>query len=205
MKKYLAIAASVLFHPMLMPLLGLFLIFNSGTHISFVPSDYRLMAYLIVLGTSCLLPLSLVPLMLQFKLIENLRMETRKERIIPVFTTGLFYILGFFLLRQLGLPVFIYQFVFGSLIALFTALAITLFWKISLHLVGIGGVTGAVVALSLIMGLGITPVLVALFWIAAITASARLYLGAHTPSQTLAGFALGFLIVMGMPLALSWF
>jgi membrane-associated phospholipid phosphatase len=205
MKKQLAVAVSVLFHPMLMPLLGLFLIFNSGTHISFVPHNYRLMAYLIVLGTSCLLPLSLVPLMLQFKLIENLRMETRKERIIPVFSTGLFYILGFYLLRQLGLPAFIYQFVFGSLIALFAALAITLFWKISLHLVGIGGVTGAVVALSLIMGLGITPVLVALFWVAGITASARLYLGAHTPLQTLAGFLLGFIIVMGLPLALSWF
>lgn len=200
MKKYLAVAASVIFHPMLMPVLGLYLIFNSGTHISFVPSNFRMMVYLIALGSGCLLPLSMLPLLLQFKLIGSLKMETHHERIFPVLITGLFYLLGFYLLLKLALPVFIYQFVLGSLIALFIAMIVTFWWKISLHLVGIGGVTGAILALSLKMGLGITPGLVALFVVSAITASARLYLNAHTPSQTLAGYLLGLIAVAALPL-----
>lgn len=199
MKKTIAVAISILFHPMLMPLLGLFLIFNAGTHISFVPAEFRRVIYMIVFASACVLPLSVLPLLLQFKLINSFRMESHRERILPVFITGVFYFLGYVLLRRFNLPIFLYQFMLGSLIALYASLVITFWWKISLHLVGIGGVTGAIIALSLKMGLGITPALVALFWAAAITASARLYLGAHTPKQTLAGYLLGLLVVLAIP------
>lgn len=199
MKRYLAIVVSVLLHPMIMPVLGLFLFFNSGAHISFVPSNLRLIVYLIAFATACLLPLSILPLLLQFKLIRSFNMESHRERILPVFLTGAFYFAGYFLMLKLGLPLFIYQFVLGSLIALYISLVVSFWWKISLHLVGIGGVTGGVIALSFKMGLGITPALVVLFCLGGIAASARLYLGAHTPSQTMAGYLLGLLTVMLVP------
>lgn len=88
----------------------------------------------------------------------------------------------------------------GSITSIFFALFISYWWKISLHLIGVGGVTGVVMALSLRAGLGITPALVAMIMVATITATARLYLNAHTPAQTLAGFVLGWMTVMGVAL-----
>ncbi|MFT3740680.1 MAG: PAP2 family protein [Breznakibacter sp.] len=199
MKKHIAIAISVIFHPMLMPLLGFFLIFNAGTHISFVPPDFRRVVYVIAFASACVLPLSILPVLLQFKLINSFKMESHRERIFPVLITGVFYFLGYILLRRFNLPLFLYQFMLGSLVALYAALVITFWWKISLHLVGIGGVTGAIIALSLKMGLGVTPALAALFCVAGLIASARLYLDAHTPKQTLAGYLLGLFVVMAIP------
>jgi membrane-associated phospholipid phosphatase len=185
---------------MLMPVIGLFIIFNSGTHISYIPSAFRTIVYLIVLASSCILPLSLLPLLRHYGIIKSFRMESHRERIIPVAITGLFYFLGYLLLQKLYLPQFLNHFILGSILSLYTSLVVTYWWKISLHMMGIGGVTGAILVLSLKLGLGLTPILVGLFIIAALTATARLYLNAHTPLQTLAGFMLGFIVITMMTL-----
>lgn len=184
-----------MFHPMLMPLLGIFMIFQSGTHLAFLPFEYRRMVYLVVFASGCLLPLSTLPLLLQFKLIKSFKMETARERVIPVLLTGVFYYLGFVVLKRLHLPVFMLKFIIGSMVALMVTLVVSHWWKISLHLTGIGGVTGMMVALSFRLGLGIHPFFLLLIVASALVAMARLYLNAHTPAQTLAGFVTGFLAV----------
>ena len=71
---------------------------------------------------------------------------------------------------------------------------INLFWKISIHCVGVGG---AIVLLFSIIGFGMAwpGVLIAL-----LVGWARLHLGAHTVPQVLAGFILG----AGVSLAVYW-
>ena len=122
-------------------------------------------------------------------------METHRERVIPVMLTGLFYYLGFIILQRLHLPSFMLRFVIGSMGAVILAFVISYWWKISLHLIGIGGVTGVLLSLSIRMGLGITPSLIAMIVMAAIVATARLHLNAHTPSQTMSGYVLGLFMV----------
>lgn len=198
--RLLAVSASVLFHPMLMPIYGLFLIFHSGTHISFIPFEYKRMSYAIVFTSSCVLPLTVMILLNQLGLIKTFRLESNRERIVPVFFTGFFYFIGYMVLKRFGLPQFIYQFILASLVALYAALVVTFWWKISLHMIGIGGITGAIVALSLKMGLGINAAFVAFLIASGIVGSARLYLNAHTPMQILVGFLLGCLTVGIIPL-----
>lgn len=200
MKRNLAIAASIIFHPMLMPLIGLFLIFHSGTHISYIPSTFRVIVYWIVFATTCLLPLSMLPLFLYFGVIKSFNMEHHRERVLPVFTTGVLLFIGYLVLQRLHLPLFLNRFLLASIFSLITASVITYFWKISLHMVGIGGVLGAILILSLKIGLGITPAFILLIIGAGITASARLYLNAHTSLQILAGFALGFMMLLTISL-----
>ena len=79
--------------------------------------------------------------------------------------------------------------------AVILAFVISYWWKISLHLIGIGGVTGVLLSLSIRMGLGITPSLIAMIVVASIVATARLHLNAHTPSQTMSGYVLGLFMV----------
>ncbi|MBN2166556.1 MAG: phosphatase PAP2 family protein [Marinilabiliaceae bacterium] len=200
MIKLLSVSASVLFHPMLMPLYGFFLIFNSGTHISFISLGHRSMIYAIIFASSCALPLTMLILFRQLNFIKTFRLESNRERIILVFFTGVFYFLGYLILKKLHLPLFLYKFILGSLLALYLSLIITLWWKISLHMIGIGGITGAIVALSISMGLGISVVIITLIVISGIVGASRLYLNAHTPLQVFAGFFLGFFLVGIIPL-----
>lgn len=186
---------SVLFHPMLMPSLGIFMIFQAGTHVSFLPFEAKRIIYVTVFLTTCLLPLSLLPLLLQFGVIKNFQMESARERVLPVFFTGFFYYLGYLLLKKMGVSGIIGSFMLASLIAVLSAVVVTVFWKISLHTIGIGGVAGAVMALAFRFGIDLSLLIFLLFVASGLTASARLYLGAHKPAQVYAGFLWGFLIV----------
>lgn len=186
---------SVLFHPMLMPVFGVFLIFNSGHHVAFMPLEAKRVVYLMVGLTTCILPLSLLPLLYQFGAIKSFQMETPRERLWPVLFTALFYYMGYLLLKRMGLSGMLATFMLSTLATLLIALVITLFWKISLHTIGIAGVAGALAALGLRYGLDVSGWLALLVVAGGLTASARLALGAHTPAQVYAGYALGFLLV----------
>ena len=188
---------SILFHPMFMPLLGIFLIFQSGTHISYMPFEVKRIIYFVVAITSCILPLSALPLLYQLKIIKSFRMETARERFIPILLTAFFYYMGYLLLKKMGVPAMIEKFVLSTLIAIVCASAISYFWKISIHTTGIGGVTGAIIALSLLYGFDMSMWITLLLIASGITASARLYLGDHNPLQVYAGYFFGLGVVVG--------
>ena len=195
--RIISLIISILFHPMLMPLLGIFLIFQSGTHISYMPFEAKRIIYFVVAITSCILPLSALPLLYQLKIIKSFRMETARERFIPILLTAFFYYMGYLLLRKMGVPTMIDRFILSTLIVIIGASIISYFWKISLHMAGIGGVTGAIIALSFRYEFDMTMWIALLLIASGLTASARLHLGDHNPLQVYAGYFFGFVIVVG--------
>jgi membrane-associated phospholipid phosphatase len=186
---------SFLFHPMLMPTLGLFFIFSAGTHLSYIPFEVKRLVYLIIFISSCLLPISLLPLFLQMKVIKSFRMETARERIFPVLTTGAFYFLGYFFLRRLNISPLIENFVLATLVAVLLAAGLSFFWKISLHAIAVGGITAALAGMMFKYGVDLILLVSLMLVISGLTATARLYLNAHSPSQVYVGYATGFIIV----------
>ena len=68
-------------------------------------------------------------------------------------------------------------------------------WKISAHLSGIGGLVGAVFGVCYRMAYNPLWLLILLLAISALIALSRIELKAHTPLQTLAGFAMAFILV----------
>jgi len=187
---------STLFHPLLIPTIGLFLIFNLGGHFAYLPFEHKRAVYIIVLLSTCALPLTLIPLFLLTGIIKSVYMRERKERIFPTLATGGFYLLGYFFLSKIEIvPAFIQAFMLATIVTICIALAITFFWKISMHMIGIGGLTGALLALSLRFDLDIWIAFSCVLLISGLLGSSRLYLKAHTPLQVHAGFALGSSIV----------
>nr|WP_319400267.1 PAP2 family protein [uncultured Carboxylicivirga sp.] len=187
---------STLFHPLLMPTIGLFLIFNIGGHFAYIPFEHKRIVYLIVFLSTSVLPLSLIPLFLLLGVIKSVYMKQRKERLLPVAFTGLFYLLGYyFLVRFPVVPYFIQGFMLATLLTIIVAMFITFFWKISMHMIGIGGLTGALLALSMRFGLDITVLFSIVVIISGLVGVSRLYLNAHTPLQVHIGFILGFFTV----------
>lgn len=196
MNNTLAKVLSTLFHPLLMPLFGVVFIFYSGSYISYLPSDIKRIIILVVGANTFGLPLLMMPLFIQFGVVKNLAMESNKERILPLAFTLIPYILSVYFLIKLPIPFVIAAFMLGASLIVASCLIISYWWKISIHMVGVGGLVGFIIAFSIRLYTDVIPYLIISVFIAGLLASARLYSKAHKPIQVYLGFALGFLIML---------
>ncbi len=191
----LASIFSYLFHPIIMILLGVIIIFNSGLYISDIPLEYKRFIYTIVFLCHILIPLTLIPAMYLFKNIQHVTLTERRERMIPLLFSTLCFYLGYYLVSRFSSIKVIDQFLFSGVIVLLIILIISLFWKISIHMAGVGGLTGLILMLSFIYTLDMTFFFSVTLLISGIVASARLKLQEHNLLQIVAGYLTGLIIV----------
>lgn len=196
MNNFFAKTLSILFHPLLMPTLGVMIIFYSGSYVSFLPDDVKKIILLVIGANTLGLPLMMMPLFIQFKVINTFAMETNRERILPLTFTLIPYVLSVYFLFKLPIPFIITSFMLGASIAVALCLIISYWWKVSIHLVGIGGIIGFLIAFSIRLYSNVLPLLIIFVIAAGFLASARLSLKAHKPSQVFLGFLLGFFIML---------
>ncbi|MFT6322808.1 MAG: hypothetical protein ACJAWO_000353 [Halieaceae bacterium] len=102
------------------------------------------------------------------------------------YTFGLYY-----LLLKFSLPPLIMTIVGVSVIGVAVTLIITLFWKISAHMMGIAGFTGVVLALSYLTIPTSSTIIASLFVLSGLIGTARIKQDAHSLSQVLTGWLLG--------------
>jgi hypothetical protein len=198
MEKGFAKFVSVVFHPLLIPTFFLLILFNSDSYFSLISPAIQKYLLVLVLITTFLLPVSSIPLLLNLGIVKSIQMENPKERIVPygitficfVFATYLFTILPF------NAPFIIRAFIIASSFAILLTLIISIWWKISAHMVGIGGLAGALIVISFLLMTNLLVFLIPVLILAGIIGAARLQLMAHEPSQIYAGFGLGFLVMM---------
>ncbi|MBI5541293.1 MAG: hypothetical protein HY951_14600 [Bacteroidia bacterium] len=196
-EKITAIIISYIFHPLLMPTVGLFLFFHSGTYLETMNDDAKSFLYIILGFCTCVLPLLSLPLFIYRRVIKNINMDSRSERIMPAVFTLVFYFLGYYMLNKLPIPTVITGFITSIVAMASFALLITIWWKISYHMMGLGGIIGALIALSIRMETNLQYYIIGSILIAGIVSTARLRLNAHTPLQILAGLFLGIAVVFG--------
>ena len=183
---------SYLFHPLFLPLLGLFMVFNLEEAGLWLPSSsMQLFLYLLTLTATCLLPLFIAFLLLKTKYIASLEMATKEERKIPYLAAATFYFMESYLLMKLDVPALVQAMILGATILVVSVLIINLFWKISSHMAGIGGLCGMMIAVSSRLQINMHFLLIALFLVAGFVAFSRLKLSAHNPGQVYVGFLLG--------------
>lgn len=187
---------SYIFHPLLFPTLGVYIILNSGTYISLMPSEAKNIIMLLVGTCTFGLPLAFVPFFQYRKITSSIMMDQAQERTIPLLITASFYYLAFYLLRRMGVPAIIQAFILASSIAVTVTLLITSKWKISAHMIGIGGLLGLLVSLGALQDANIILFLMIAVLISGLTGFARLSLNSHTPLQVYAGFGIGFILTV---------
>jgi hypothetical protein len=199
MQKKLAVFFSALFHPLFMPSICLLIIFNSGTYLSYMPYELKRLIFILVLVLTLVLPLAILPLLKLQRLIGDYTMSSRKERLLPLLFTFLFYGFGYYLIQRVSLvPRFIQLTVLATAILVLLSLLVSLKWKISLHMLGVGGLTGIVLALLPLQASHAPYFLGLVFLMAGITGTSRLILKAHVPPQVYAGYFLGVFTMFGV-------
>lgn len=180
---------------MLMPLISVFVIFHSGTYLDFTPHQLVRVIYMIVAISTILLPLSILPLLKNQNIISDIGLEKRQERLIPLVLTMLFYFLGYFMLLKFPITKFIAQMQLAAIISIFIIVLISLKWKISLHMAGIGGFLGMVIAFTILYTSSLKLVFMTGIIFAGMLAYSRLKLNLHTPSQVYGGFIVGLVTI----------
>ena len=190
----LAKITSYLLHPLLMPTLALYVLFQADTFVRFSTTmEQRTMIYIMVFTNTFVLPLIVSFLLYKNRQIKSLEMETTNERILPLLMTFVFYVSTFFLLKNSGLSYLIYSSFLAATLTVFLVLLIYILlkWKISAHMAGIGGVIGAIIAFSIQLSANMVLALLLSILAAGILGYARMKLQAHSPSQVYSGFFIG--------------
>ena len=187
---------SVLLHPLFMPVLVLGMVLKADPHVAFfLPGDQRYVLLLLVTVLTVAFPLVSILLLLRSKVIGSLEMRSRQERIVPFLMVAIYYGMTYFVLRTTHLHPMALSIFTGIIVALVITIAITIRWKISIHMVGVGGAIGAVAGASAVHSLHLLPLISILILLAGILGTARLLLGGHVPAQIYAGAFLGWLAV----------
>ena len=187
---------SYIFHPLIIPTIGIFIIFNSGTYISNLIPEAKRLIYMLVFVSTFLFPVLMIPFLLWQKIITNIYVESRKERIVPMLLTLVFYYFGYYIIGSNNITGVIRAFFLASIISLTVAFFINVKWKISTHMIGLGGLVGLVIAISLRLEVNLVIYLVLLILISGIVGAARLKLNSHNILEVGAGFYIGLLIVL---------
>ena len=126
--------------------------------------------------------------------ISDYRVDDRRERMLPLLIGALCYILCAVTVAKIPSAVFLRKFMLAAACCELLCLGVSFYWKISLHLTGMGAVVALLVVMN-VVGVGNMMVpLVAAVLCAGALASARLYLGCHNGRQVLAGFCGGFAV-----------
>lgn len=162
--------------------------------VSVIPIQVKLYYIIIIAVGTFVVPVLMISLFRVLKIIPSTDFENPKDRVIPIFIVAICYLACYMSLKQIGLSYLINKFILAAFFCVMVAFVINFFWKISLHMTGMGGIIAILTVLNL-SGFAKLPVTILLFIIlAGLLGSARLYLGHHNIAQVGVGFAVGFIV-----------
>jgi hypothetical protein len=187
---------SHIFHPLLVPTIGFLVLFNSGTYLSYLPFNIKAWITSIVFVCTFFIPLMFILFLRYQEIINNIHMKERKDRYIPIIISFFLFVFCFYLIRRIEIPGMFYSFMLGGLITLLVTFFITIRFRISMHMVGLGGLAALIIFIAFYLKVNLSFYLILVILFAGITGTARLHLKAHTPVEVYTGFIMGFAVVL---------
>jgi len=192
-KNFVPNTISLVFHPLLMPTFGVWVLLNAGTTLSLLGSSTKLYILALVFMLTFIIPAVILPVFIYFRLMGNIIASERNERMFPIAVTALIYYFSYTFFHHERVLLIISMFILGITIVLILILALNFVTKVSLHMAGIGGMCALALILSLRVSAHNAFFFILSIIIAGIIASARLKLNEHKMLQIALGFFLGFL------------
>lgn len=195
----MAKTVSYLFHPLVITTLGMLVLLNSGTSLSVLQPEVKRLSIIITALFTFVFPASLIIILYITRVIHNIELNERRERVLPMALIMILYLFTFFVIR--GIPQLTgghIVFLFCPTAALFFALVVNNFMKPSIHMVGIGVMVGTILVVVLIYGAALQYLFIAAVLAGGLVGSARLILGLHQPREIFAGFMIGLVATLGV-------
>lgn len=189
---------SLILHPIFMPLLAFYLSLVILPELKFTISHNLTLIYFIIVISTIVFPLISVLILKKTGRLSSLEMIHHKERVLPLFNTAICMFFGYFFLQKILLytPLLMAEFL-GAIIIISLASILSNFWKISLHMLAIGGVLGVFIAINILYQNSNIFIILFIF-LSGILAYSRLNEKAHNQPQVYIGFLTGFFIELIM-------
>ena len=183
---------STLFHPLLMVTYGITFALM-GTFLALYPLRMKLLICGSAFLSTAVLPGLFIFLLTRTGAASDLELTKRKERALPYLIVISSVALCLYFLYRMMMPFWLIAILMGICVALLIALCINFFWKISAHMIGIGGLLGGLMGVARIHLINPYLLFIAVLLIAGLLGTSRIFLKRHTPLQVYAGFSLGFM------------
>ncbi len=184
----------------------LFFFFLRGSiYYYLTPINLKWIISSMIFSFSFILPVINIYILYRLNRITSLRLEDQKERTFPYVLTACFYFGLFYLFLDLSIWPSIKVLIFGGGLSILLTALINLRYKISAHMVGVGGLLGSLIVVSYVLKYNAVPQIAFLVLLAGVIATCRLYLKAHQPKQIYSGFFLGFITQISVFLGFLYF
>ena len=187
-------ALSIALHPFMIPTYAILILLFGTTVVSHVPMALKGFFIAIAVANTILLPAVAIWILKLFGIIQSLSLQDQRDRIIPIGIVALCYFLCAMMLSDVAGAFLLRRFLFAAMACVLLAFVVNFFWKISLHMIGMGGLVAMLVLMNA-SGFGQLVWTTLLFLLlSGALGSARLYLGSHNLAQVTAGFCGGFAV-----------
>lgn len=187
---------TLLLHPLFIPVLVVaYLAFMQPGYFTGVATKDKTMMLLRVGLNTVFFPLVTVLLLKGLGFIQSIQLKTRRERIIPIVATNIFYFWVFLVFKNdPAAPVVVTIFLLGIFIASSLALVLNSFLKVSMHALGMGAFCG-ILLVTIFDGAAygtFLPLMIVVL-LTGVVGTARLVLGSHRPADITAGIIIAIL------------
>ena len=191
--KYVAHLLSYVLHPLFIPTY-FFLFLMQVLPFEFVGiTEWQLkMRLFSVAWLTAFFPAFAVFLLWRLKLSDSIFLRTQKERIIPYVITMFFYWWMYYLSRNFtDQPIALKFFYLGIFVASAIGMTVNNFMKVSLHAMGIAGLTTSVILVSVFYPVNNAVWVLLAILLTALVISARLVVSDHTKKELIVGLLIG--------------
>ena len=189
-------ALSWVLHPFVVPLYVMAFMLLTDGFLSRLPVSVKNYLVWVVMLYAAIVPMLSIGFMRVLGLLTNLGLHTQRSRMLPLMIGVVSYLLCAITLSDIAIAALVRKFVLAAACCEMLALLVTPFWKISLHLICMGGVTAMFTLLSVAGAGQHFWALVVSILLSGALASARLHLGSHNPWQVAVGYFGGLAVAM---------
>lgn len=181
---------SMIFTPFYLPLVSLVALFIFS-YMSRLPLFYQLKVVTLVYLFTVFLPSILIHLYRRYQGWTTFQMGRKERRMVPYIIAIMCYFTCYYLMTVMRIPQFMANIVVTALAIQVVCAIVNIWWKICIHMAGIGGMAGALLAISLVFQFNPLWWLSVIILVAGLIGTARMILRQHSLRQIVGGFVVG--------------
>lgn len=203
--KWAAHLFSFVFHPLFIPVIATwFLAYIQPGYFTGIPPHDKFLIIIQVGLNTIFYPVLTILLLKALGFIKSIFLKTQRERIIPYIASNIFYFWMFLVFKnQPEVPVILTGFMFGVFLVSSAALIANIYFKISMHALGVGAMCG-LMGIIIFSGFSYANFLMTLlvFIITGLVCTSRMIVSDHRPFDIYSGI---FISIISQVIAYSIF
>lgn len=190
MKNFILKGISFVFHPLIMPLLGVLFYFSKTPR--FIPDPVIKAKIFSIVILTIILPILLFFLLKTINKVDTIYLKSTRERLIPLFINCIIVLLILLRVLRPNEIVELYYFFLGILCSTLACFILAIFKvKASIHMIAASGFFMFAVALGIHYQININGTIALMMIILGAIATSRLHLNAHTNQELVVGLFVG--------------